>query len=77
LRESAAADVERQCHGVGCVDTALAMVAEITPSLDGYHLLHATAGELLVLAGRGDEARAAFTRARALTGNHAEHASPR
>jgi RNA polymerase sigma-70 factor (ECF subfamily) len=40
--------------------------------LDGYHLLHATRGDLLQRAGRVTEAREAFARAATLTGNPAE-----
>ena len=42
--------------------------------LDGYHLFHATRGELLVRLGRSDEAAVAFERALALTNNAAERA---
>jgi RNA polymerase sigma factor (sigma-70 family) len=40
--------------------------------LDGYHLLPAVRGDLLLRLGRGDEARAEFARAAALTRNEAE-----
>jgi RNA polymerase sigma-70 factor (ECF subfamily) len=40
--------------------------------LDGYHLLHATRGELLGRLGRTDEAATAYERALALTDNAAE-----
>ncbi len=39
---------------------------------DDYHLLHAVRGDLLTRLGREPEARAAFTRAAALTANSAE-----
>ena len=40
--------------------------------LDGYHLLHAARADLLARLGRTDDAREAFTRARALTDNVVE-----
>jgi predicted RNA polymerase sigma factor len=42
------------------------------PSLAGYHLLPAVRGDLLAKLGRGDEARAEFERAAALTKNARE-----
>jgi predicted RNA polymerase sigma factor len=41
-------------------------------SLQGYHLLPAVRGDLLAKLGRGDEARAEFERAAALTRNGRE-----
>lgn len=55
-------------------EAALAAVDELTPVLDGYHLLHAARGELLRGLGRNAEARAADERAHALTRNPAEQA---
>jgi RNA polymerase sigma-70 factor (ECF subfamily) len=49
---------------------ALAIVDRL--DLDGYHLLHATRGELLARLGRPEEAVAAYESALALTGNEAE-----
>ncbi|MEM1417547.1 MAG: RNA polymerase subunit sigma-24, partial [Myxococcota bacterium] len=40
--------------------------------LEGYHLFHASRGELLRRAGRPGEAREAFVRAHAATENGAE-----
>jgi len=51
---------------------ALAEVDAIAPELSGYHLLHATRGELLRELGRDRDARAAERMALALTGNPAE-----
>jgi len=58
----------------GRVDTALVEVEALVDAgaLTGYHLLHATHGELLLRAGRADDAADAFTRAAALTDNAAE-----
>ena len=52
----------------------LALVDDIAASgnLADYHLLHATRGELLRRLGRMDDARAAYARARELTGNAVE-----
>ncbi len=44
------------------------------PQMQRYHLLHAVHGDLLVKLGRGPEARQAFERAAALTGNERERA---
>jgi len=54
----------------------LALVDAIAASgnLAGYHLLHATRGELLRRLGRMDDARAAYARANALAGNAVERA---
>ncbi len=59
---------------VGGPDVALAAVDALAPALDGYHLLHATRGELLRALHRDEDARAADVRALALTGNAAEQA---
>jgi predicted RNA polymerase sigma factor len=50
----------------------LAGAVAATGALDDYHLLHAVRGDLLTRLGREPEARAAFTRAAALTANSAE-----
>jgi predicted RNA polymerase sigma factor len=42
------------------------------PSLGSYHLLFAVRADLLARLDRGDEARAEFERAAALTGNARE-----
>ena len=49
---------------------ALAIVDEL--DLDGYHLFHSTRADLLRRLGRGDDARAAYDAAIALTANRAE-----
>ena len=51
---------------------ALADVDALTAQLAGYHLFHATRAELLRVLGDDEEARAADTRALALTTNDAE-----
>jgi RNA polymerase sigma factor (sigma-70 family) len=53
---------------------ALAEVDELANDLDGYHLFHATRGELLRALGRPDDARAADERALELTDNPGERA---
>ncbi len=53
-------------------ERALAEVDALAPSLDGYHLFHATRASLLTEVGRDDEARLANARALALTANEAE-----
>lgn len=55
-------------------DAALAIVDVLAegPALAGYHLLPSVRGDLLQRLGRGDEARAEFERAAALTRNDAE-----
>ena len=60
-------------HGTGAAE-ALAEVEPLEPALRGYHLFHATRGELLRRLGRSDEAREADRRALALTRNPAERA---
>lgn len=50
----------------------VALEALTTVSLDGYHLYHATRGDLLERAGRANEAAQAFGRAVELAGNDAE-----
>jgi len=57
---------------VGGAEAALAEVDAVAAELDGYHLLHATRGELLREVGRDDDARAAERTALALTGNPGE-----
>jgi RNA polymerase sigma-70 factor, ECF subfamily len=57
-----------EVHGAG---RGLAAV-EAIEGLDGYHLYHATRGDLLERLGRGRAARDAFARALALTDNAAE-----
>ena len=52
-------------------DAGLALL-DSADGLEGYHLLHAARGELLLRAGRGHEAAGSFTRARELTRNPAE-----
>jgi RNA polymerase sigma-70 factor (ECF subfamily) len=44
-------------------DAALAAIDAIAPSLDSYHLMHATRGTLLRRLRYGDSAKAAFERA--------------
>ena len=51
---------------------ALAAIEPLTGRLDGYHLFHATRGELLRRLGRAEEARAADQRALSLTENPGE-----
>jgi RNA polymerase sigma-70 factor (ECF subfamily) len=51
---------------------ALAEVDQLAAALDGYHLFHATRGELLLELGRREQARAARLRALGLTTNPAE-----
>ncbi len=53
----------------------LALVEQL--DLDGYHLLHATRGDLLERLGRVDEAAAAYDRALELTANVVERSSLR
>jgi RNA polymerase sigma-70 factor (ECF subfamily) len=58
----------------GRVDDGLRRLAELERGGDlaRYHLLHAARAELLLRAGRPDEARASFERALALAGNPVE-----
>jgi len=51
---------------------ALAEVDRLADALDGYHLLHATRGEMLDRLGRAEEARAAFAAAHDRATNEAE-----
>jgi RNA polymerase sigma factor (sigma-70 family) len=51
---------------------ALALLDELAPALDGYHLYHASRGDLLKQVGRLEESRAAHRRALGLTANPAE-----
>jgi RNA polymerase sigma-70 factor (ECF subfamily) len=55
-------------------DAALTAIDRLHDPLDGYHAFHATRAELLRRLGRRTEARAAYDRAIALTGNTAERA---
>ncbi|MFI5911305.1 RNA polymerase sigma factor [Dactylosporangium sp. NPDC051541] len=55
-------------------EPALAETNRLAAALDGYHALHATRADLLHRLGRDRDARAAYDRAIALTGNPAEHA---
>ena len=57
---------------VGGAARSLALLGELADALDGYHLYHATRGELLKRLGRPGEARAAHRRALDLTSNPAE-----
>jgi RNA polymerase sigma-70 factor (ECF subfamily) len=60
---------------VGMADgpaAGLALIAEVEPDLDGYHLLPATRADLLRRSGRMPEARCAYREALALAGNDAE-----
>ncbi len=52
--------------------TALPLVEALAGALDGYAPLHAARADLLRLLGRAEEARAAYARAAALTGNARE-----
>jgi RNA polymerase sigma-70 factor (ECF subfamily) len=53
-------------------ERALALLAPLARTLDGYHLYHASLGDLLKLLGRDAEARDAHRRALDLTANPAE-----
>ncbi|MET0275245.1 MAG: RNA polymerase sigma factor [Acidimicrobiia bacterium] len=53
-------------------DSALALLDTLSDDLAEYHLFHATHAELLVRAGRPDDARVAFDTALTLVGNTAE-----
>ena len=53
---------------------ALAVVEPLGEPLSGYHAYHAVRADLLRRVGRGEEARAAYTRAIELAGNTAESA---
>jgi RNA polymerase sigma factor (sigma-70 family) len=53
-------------------EAGLALVEEIAPELEGYHLLPAVRGELLARMERYDEARAELEKAAALTKNDRE-----
>jgi RNA polymerase sigma factor (sigma-70 family) len=57
-------------------EAGLAIVDELAdePSLAGYHLLPSVRGDLLSRLGRGEEARAEFTRAASITRNQRERA---
>ena len=56
-------------------EVGLALVDRLGPDLGGYHPFHATRADLLRRLGRDAEARAAYDRAVALTGNAAEAAA--
>jgi len=47
----------------GDLESALELVEQLEPELDGYHYLHATRAELLRRLGRPSEAREAYERA--------------
>jgi predicted RNA polymerase sigma factor len=53
-------------------ERSLGLLDELSEALHGYHLYHATLGDLLRRAGRPEEARAAHRRALELTANPAE-----
>ncbi|MET0921212.1 MAG: RNA polymerase sigma factor, partial [Acidimicrobiia bacterium] len=53
-------------------DSALVLLDDLSDDLAEYHLFHATHAELLVRAGRPDDARVAFDTALTLVGNTAE-----
>ena len=55
-------------------EAALRALDQDAPALDGYHIFHATRGELLSELGRQDLARASRLRALELTCNQAERA---
>ena len=57
---------------VADAEHALELLDGLAAALDGYHLYHATRGDLLRDLGRPDEARTAHLRALALTENPAE-----
>ncbi len=59
---------------VAGAETALAEIEPLADDLDGYHLFHATRGELLRALGRAEEARVSDRRALELTENPAERA---
>jgi RNA polymerase sigma-70 factor (ECF subfamily) len=52
----------------------LTLVDDLAERLDGYHLFHATRGDLLERLGRLDDAGAAYAAARKRTDNGAEQA---
>ncbi|HKF75905.1 MAG TPA: DUF6596 domain-containing protein [Candidatus Dormibacteraeota bacterium] len=56
-------------HGA---DRALGLLDQLAGALDGYHLYHASRGDLLERLGRHEEARAAHRRALQMTANPAE-----
>ncbi|MDN4596770.1 RNA polymerase sigma factor [Leifsonia virtsii] len=56
-------------------EVALAEVEALSADLDGYHAFHATRADLLRRLGRTAEAREAYARAIALSGNTAEAAA--
>lgn len=58
-------------------DVGLALVEPLAAALDDYHAYHATRADLLRRCGRDAEARDAYDRAVALTGNTAEAAALR
>ncbi|HYW23510.1 MAG TPA: DUF6596 domain-containing protein [Terriglobales bacterium] len=53
-------------------ERSLGLLDELSDALDGYHLFHATRGDLLHRLGRQEEARSAHRRALELTANPAE-----
>jgi RNA polymerase sigma-70 factor (ECF subfamily) len=56
-------------HGAG---RALGLLDQLAGALDGYHLYHASRGDMLERLGRHEEARAAHRRALQMTANPAE-----
>jgi RNA polymerase sigma-70 factor (ECF subfamily) len=77
LREIAPSPIAALNHAVamaeaGSVAEALALVDQVSESLDDYHLLHATRAELLVKLSRRADAIAAFDRALELVRNDVE-----
>jgi RNA polymerase sigma-70 factor (ECF subfamily) len=55
-------------------EAGLALMDELSPELDGYHLLHSSRADLLRRLGRRDEAVAAYERALALAAHPVEQA---
>jgi RNA polymerase sigma-70 factor (ECF subfamily) len=79
LREVAPSPITALNHAVaiseaGSPATALALAADVSESLDDYHLLHSTRAEFLMRLGRNEDAVAAFDRALDLVRNDAERA---
>ena len=66
-----AEEKENASHGP---EAGLALMDELSPDLDGYHLLHSARADLLRRLERRDEASAAYERALALAANPVERA---